>query len=857
MAKRSSRWRSFDDARVFAQTLGLTTQKAYEDWARENGHALGMPVAPHKFYAEFTSYPDFLSFDAAPRKKKTSNANVLSFADARIFMHQFGLKSQRGFETWSKNQRPAFIPSNPRDFYGAEWTTMDDFLGYKKSYRPFLEACEYARSKGFKLRMEWLQFAATSEFPSDIPIHPAGVYRNQGWSGWGDFLGFYTTWNRLSIISFLDSLKPIISDLSELDLYLILSRNGMLRRRLNCGGAGVLRGLTGLKKPEDIDKAKENLADAIESETGKVEKVVSPIFDTELPTVFPEKINGECASQLRHLKSLEHLFTIDRLVEARVSDDSDVIEMMIEGRVNTLWQHAMDGDEHSIRDQVLQMEGGKYFNEIRCRFMNEYDLVQQLEIPQFYAFSDSSGIVRRPNLMQLLTAYRLKTRKRIGNWSGVGAGKTNAAILASAVVDAHFTVILAANSTVSNWGATVRRSFDANVIHVHDEKPRRFCLQPGKRNFVVVNYESFQQDWSADLISLLAQQSCIDLIVFDEVQFTRQRYESESQKSERRKQVERLVQLGAQKNPDLRVLAMSATPVVNNLREAVKLLELLLPEHDFSAVPVQPCLANAVGIHILLREHGIRSIPQYEIKLVEKSVSIDGQELLHRLMELKPQQLLQMEQTLLEAKLRHLAQWVRRGTLIYTSYKTGIVEPLTTAVEKLGFRVQYFTGDEQVVIEEFVRDFKNNRVDVLIGTAPVGTGVDGLQFVLDRIVFITLPWSHAEYKQIVGRLWRQGSAFESVEVIIPQVTLRQQRVGPWSWDEQRLRLIEYKQTLADAALDGVVPEGKLPSREEMQKRSLEALQVWAQNVAKGILPGDADQEPVTSPSSPLDPTPVP
>ena len=33
----------------------------------------------------------------------------------------------------------------------------------------------------------------------------------------------------------------------------------------------------------------------------------------------------------------------------------------------------------------------------------------------------------------------------------------------------------------------------------------------------------------------------------------------------------------------------------------------------------------------------------------------------------------------------------------------------------------------------------------------------------------------------------------------------------WSWDRQRLARIRYKKTLADAAVDGLVPEAKLAS----------------------------------------------
>ena len=106
----------------------------------------------------------------------------------------------------------------------------------------------------------------------------------------------------------------------------------------------------------------------------------------------------------------------------------------------------------------------------------------------------------------------------------------------------------------------------------------------------------------------------------------------------------------------------------------------------------------------------------------------------------------------------------------------------------------------------------------------------------NRLVFISLPWSNAEYQQIIGRLHRQGSRFKKVDVIVPIVVLREAKAGIWSWDDKRRRCIEYKQTLADAAIDGSIPQGRLPSKEELQRRSMEALKKWMSRAKIGTPP---------------------
>jgi hypothetical protein len=75
---------------------------------------------------------------------------------------------------------------------------------------------------------------------------------------------------------------------------------------------------------------------------------------------------------------------------------------------------------------------------------------------------------------------------------------------------------------------------------------------------------------------------------------------------------------------------------------------------------------------------------------------------------------------------------------------------------------------------------------------------------------VSISWTDSEYTQLKGRIYRQGSKFGDVEIVIPQVyvDLEDKR---WSWDKQRLQLIREKRTLADAAVDGIIPSKHIPS----------------------------------------------
>ena len=122
----------------------------------------------------------------------------------------------------------------------------------------------------------------------------------------------------------------------------------------------------------------------------------------------------------------------------------------------------------------------------------------------------------------------------------------------------------------------------------------------------------------------------------------------------------------------------------------------------------------------------------------------------------------------------------------------------------------------------------NGDVDVLIGSSAIGTGVDGLQAVCQRLVVNVLPWTHAEFEQLKGRIFRQGQHAEKVTVVIP-VTFADVNGQRWSWCESKLRRLHFKKSIADAVVDGVVPEGHLRS----PAQAYQDVMGWFDRLTKG------------------------
>jgi superfamily II DNA or RNA helicase len=125
-----------------------------------------------------------------------------------------------------------------------------------------------------------------------------------------------------------------------------------------------------------------------------------------------------------------------------------------------------------------------------------------------------------------------------------------------------------------------------------------------KYQYLVLNYDKFSQHESPNLILNLVKEK-VDFIILDEIHFLKKRHELAIQ---RRKNLDGLLTAVRKKNSSVKVLGLSATPVVNNLMEGRSLLELITGKlyHDISTKPTIP---NAVTLYEKLSIVSIRELP--------------------------------------------------------------------------------------------------------------------------------------------------------------------------------------------------------------------------------------------------------
>ena len=628
------------------------------------------------------------------------------------------------------------------------------------------------------------------------------------------------------------SLQEHLDALNPAELYVIFQQSGLLQ----AGGKarGFVKALaTGRFPKQELDKfyeGEESLVDEFIDDSNLSLEEIAPLDDQDPAnetaaeaTSQPEQPDVD-VTQLPEVRTKDALSALDNPVIA--STDSEATEFLIKSAKAKVWSHAYR-DEQGAVEEVGKFEGGVYAEQVCKEFLEEYEAARDLTIPEGYSFT-IDGKPTFPNLMQKQVAAQIEKHRRYGNWSGTGAGKTLSAILATRVVDASLTVVCCPNAIVGasgdGWASEIRRVFPDSEVITKTLSPK--WSGESQHRYLVLNYEQFQQPGSEASLKEFLDNQQVDFVVIDEIHYAKQRHAEKM--SQRKRLVQALVAVAAESNPDLCVLGMSATPVINNLQEGKSLVEMVSGvEHD--DLNVKATVPNCMQLHQKLVTLGTRWRPSYVTQLQIETVDIDCSEYLDEIRALgKSSSPLQYEMILTRARLPVILDHLANGrqTLVYTHYVQEIDRLLNEAISAAGYRVGFCTGETKSGLAAF----KQGQLDVLIGSSAVGTGVDGLQYCCNQLIINVLPWTNAEYEQLIGRIWRQGQTQADVKVVIP-VTYADINGERWSYCDTKLQRIRYKKSIADSAVDGAVPEGNLRSPGQAQQDVM----AWLNRLTEGQL----------------------
>lgn len=491
----------------------------------------------------------------------------------------------------------------------------------------------------------------------------------------------------------------------------------------------------------------------------------------------------------------------------QASSDSEAVKFLMAKATDKLWKRCFY-DEDAALIEANNHKGNAYSESTRDAFIEEYTRCTQYPLPEGYSFTDPTGKKRFPKLMQLLIAYRVLTKKRVLNLSGTGTGKTLSAILASRFIGAKLTVITCPNAIVESWGNNILNAFPDSEVVLKPDKWNIDWKSADKPRYLVINHEMLQ-DRNEGPIKQFINNNAYDLVVIDELHQVKQR--THKNESQRRRLLTGLITDIPKGRPKPCVLGMSATPIINNLQEGKSLVELVT-SLTYEDIGIRPNVPNCMKMYQHFTTLGFRMMPKNDISREPKIYPVDATPLLSELIALgstpHPQK---VEAVLLKARWPVIRNHLRNKTVIFTEYVKDIVPVLAERIKEEGFSVGIYTGDEKLSTsadyDNALHQFMEGTTEVLIASIKtLATGVDGLQYVSNNVIFATLPWTSTDYDQAVGRFDREGFVFEELDIHIPKTYAILSTGSEWSWCDSRLRRLENKRDIAKAAVDGEIPD---------------------------------------------------
>jgi hypothetical protein len=592
-----------------------------------------------------------------------------------------------------------------------------------------------------------------------------------------------------------------------------------------------------LGEPELFDGNSEALGQQLEAELSSRSGTDIDSDFTGSPEGMPHLALMDPADQLRLLDG-----------EIFASADDEAIQALISMGLHQLWAKAYLGQDHAA--QVVDIcksfhSKRPWSKRLQELFLQQYNNAASLPLPDGFNYRVDGQLVE-PRLMQRHVAAVALERRRLLVMSDMGTGKSLAAQLAVMADGAQRVLVIAINSCVDQWVYDFKQRWLGNTVQLLDMNSCRALLkgsgpalaQQGRTVWVIPShlFSSMKDQDVAAVVEGLEP----DAVILDEIHIFKQREGAEE--SQRRQQTLKLLTAASDINPEMMVLGLSGTVITNSLNEGRTLLELVMGE-ERPDLPTGRGIAKAMRMHQALMANGIRQRANNDFPYVILRPEVDATDLLEDVRQalrypprLRP---LQVEKALIHARLPAIVEAINGPTVIVTQYVEGFIEPLRKAIRAAGHRVGVHTGEEKLPVhghENAVEAFKAGALDVLLASInTVSTGVDGLQNVSSNLVIASMPWTAADYLQVIARLARSGQE-QPVRVVIPttHIDYDDDDLGPakWSFCDYRASIIACKQRLMDAVMDGLVPE----SEEITEAKAGQQLVKWLERLTtKGAL----------------------
>jgi len=549
---------------------------------------------------------------------------------------------------------------------------------------------------------------------------------------------------------------------------------------------------------------------------------VSSVKSLQFSNDVIETVDDFAFEQLQHDEETELgvnkiLSETDDLIP--MDKDSEAYKLHVRIIIQELWMAVLKngfGEKNKILKLRKTMKSA-LAKHIISKFIGEYALIKMMqdEIKE----SDYRGF--EPNPMQLYGSWMVTAKGGYGNFSSTGTGKTDMAIISSRVTRSFNTLIVCPDTIKEQWGNMILHDYPLSDISISKVKGNPIFPDTGSSNkykYHMINFQKFGREASADELLDEICKTKVDMVIIDEAQNVKQR--EEAQQSNTRENIEILLERLRERKPKLKVIFLTATPVINNLTEGVKLLEMIANK-KFPHLKTANKIRNASRLYMEYLEYSLRFKIDYNINVVKCPVTTQTFiPMRYTASELRKFNYSDWEILCTPDRIPEMIKAVKKHgkAIIYTEFVSLVVDQIKDAFEKeinpkTGklFRVDEFTGRSKDGLHKktdqkgvYTNPFQNGDIDVLIASTPIAEGIDGLQKICNCIIFNGVTWTFAKYEQIVGRIVRTGQTEDDVYLYTIS-----SRIENYDFD-QRIKVdrLHAKEMLQLCVLDGQIPNIK-------------------------------------------------
>jgi len=181
------KFKPFKEAREFVKKLGLETIKNWGEYCKSGSKPNDIPSGPEDVYKDkgWIGFGDWLGNG----KKYNRIKNIFSYNEAKqiVLVMKFDSSTDYLLYCSSNKKHPRLSPYPDMVYKNKGWKGWKDFLGF--GFLSYEDAKKEMSKMGFKNRMEFRFFCNSGKRPTNIPSGPDVVYKNNGWRGWEDWIG--------------------------------------------------------------------------------------------------------------------------------------------------------------------------------------------------------------------------------------------------------------------------------------------------------------------------------------------------------------------------------------------------------------------------------------------------------------------------------------------------------------------------------------------------------------------------------------------------------------------------------------------------------------------------------------------